>query len=268
MLANRRVLVAVVAAFTLILALGVGWLVRTAVAGQTTPTGAGTSTSDSGEEGVPQETLGAGPESESESESGSGSDGSGSNSNNKAPRPAKTVNVNGPQGGGALEDSCRFFVNQFGITMKIKRVSVSGDDELYRAQDHCPLSTNSDLPSGAEPCESGEPVDAGQACYTGVQLKKKLRLDGDEEDEEIRDYFARVTVLFTGTCESTDVAPCSEEEVARQLPSESRPVRVVWKATTIDLRVRGKTDAEPKPDESSPSPSASASPSASPSSSA
>ncbi|MBG0568353.1 hypothetical protein [Actinoplanes aureus] len=280
MFANRRVLVAVVAVFALVFALGVGWLVRTAATtGDTTPTSGDTSTSEPTDGGVPQDDVALpgdsdpGSGSASDSDSGSATDagqqpGSGEGEeetrteseatkkkDNKAPRPAKTVNVNGPQGGGAMEDSCRFFVNQFGITMKVKRVFlISADAGLYRATGHCPLDTNEDLPPGAKPCVPGVRLATGQACYTGVQLEKELR-PGDDGGET-QTYSARVGLVFAGSCESADVAPCSEEKVAREEPSESRPVPVEWKTATSELKVQGKKD-EPKPEESSPSASAS-----------
>ncbi|WP_328471546.1 hypothetical protein OHA21_07515 [Actinoplanes sp. NBC_00393] len=282
MFANRRVLVAVVAAFALIFALGVGWLVRTAAADDPTSTSADTSTSssssssDSGSDtadgSVPQDDL-ALPDSESDTDTDTGQPDSGeggeepgtTDDNNEAPRPAKTVRVNGPQGGGAMEDSCRFFVNQFSVTMKVKKVFLNGaDDGLYRAAGHCPLSTNPELPSGSKPCSTATRLDTSEGCYTGVQLEKELRRGDGENEGEPKKYEARVTVVFGGVCESANGAPCSEESVAREKPSGSRPVPVEWKATTEVLVVYGKSEAE----KSSPSPSASASVSASASASA
>jgi hypothetical protein len=289
MFANRRVLVAVVAAFALIFALGVGWLVRTAAADDPTSTSADTSTSTTSETAdgdVPQDDL-ALPDSDTvpEPDTGQTDNGEGgeepgttdnnnetdnnnnennnNENNNEAPRPAKTVRVNGPQGGGAMEDSCRFFVNQFSVTMKVKKIFLNGaDDGLYRAAGHCPLSTNPELPAGSRPCSTATRLQTGQGCYTGVQLEKELRRGDGENEGEPERYEARVTVVFAGVCESAAGAPCSEEKVAREKPSGSRPVPVEWKTTTEVLVVYGKAEAEKSP---SPSASASASASASPS---
>lgn len=251
MITNRRRVVAIAAAFTLVFALGVAWLVRTAMADSTvrasadagrdtsTPTSSATDSTGPADERTPstRPTSSAHPsERPSRRPDPPSSPAGGAGENNVPPPPAETIRVSGPLGGGPMDDSCRFFINPFEVTLTIRSIVLaSADAGLVREDEHCPAGAFASVAKDLKPCRPGATVAAGAACYAGVQLipEKRVPPGGGGPFQE---YSAQVRLGFTATCVSVNVTPCSQDDVARRAPSATSPVKIEWTPTS-DARV-------------------------------
>ncbi|BBH69807.1 hypothetical protein ACTI_64920 [Actinoplanes sp. OR16] len=164
------------------------------------------------------------------------------------PAPMRSVRINGPLGGGPMDDSCRMFQNAFGVPLTVESVGLaSADDGMTLDYEHCPAKTFASVDAELQPCRPSARISAGHSCYTGAELDEDKRLPPGS-GENRREYEAVARIVFTAQCVSTEVTPCSEEAVTLLSPSAGEPVVVTWEATaTAPFRRIGRDDRTPDP---------------------
>jgi len=153
-----------------------------------------------------------------------------------------------------MDDSCRFFINPFEVTLTVRSVAlVPADSGLAREDKHCPVSAFFSTEYDLKPCLVGATVAAGKACYAGFEIVPEKR---PAPGEQLQPYSAKVRLDLAANCVSADVTPCSQADVARRVPSADNPVPIRWTPTSDStVNVFGKRETQesgqPSPDESS-----------------